>query len=86
MRSHPSVNEVAENLSEYIHRVGRGERFVLMQGKTPVAELRPVTPERRLSTPLHKFDYVFREPGISEAFRSSVRFQIPKTRPEGAQA
>ncbi len=48
MRSHPSVIEVAENFSEYINRVGCGERFVLMQGKTPVAELRPVTSERRL--------------------------------------
>jgi antitoxin (DNA-binding transcriptional repressor) of toxin-antitoxin stability system len=48
MRSRPSVNEVAENFSEYIDRVGRGERFVLMQGKTPVAELRPVAPGRRL--------------------------------------
>ena len=48
MRSRPSVNEVAENFSEYIRRVGRGERFVLMQGKTPVAELRPMTPGRKL--------------------------------------
>jgi antitoxin (DNA-binding transcriptional repressor) of toxin-antitoxin stability system len=44
MRSHPTVNEVAENFSEYIDRVGRGERFVLMQGENPVAELRPVAP------------------------------------------
>ena len=48
MRSAPSVIEVTENSSEYITRVGSGERFVLMQGKTPVAELRPVTPECRL--------------------------------------
>jgi antitoxin (DNA-binding transcriptional repressor) of toxin-antitoxin stability system len=48
MPAHPTVSEVAENFAEYIDRVvHRGERFVLMQGQEPVAELRPVAVERR---------------------------------------
>jgi len=46
MRSHPTVHEVARNFSAYVDRVAhRGERFVLMEGKRPVAELCPVAPE-----------------------------------------
>ena len=38
-----SVTEVARHFSEYINRVAfRRERFVLVRGKRPVAELRPV--------------------------------------------
>lgn len=49
MRSAPSVTDVARNFAEYINRVAfRGERFVLMRGKRPVAELRPVTTGKRL--------------------------------------
>jgi antitoxin (DNA-binding transcriptional repressor) of toxin-antitoxin stability system len=43
MHFHPSVTEVARHFAEYINRVAyRGERFVLMRGRKPVAELRPV--------------------------------------------
>lgn len=46
----PSVTEVARNFAEYINRVAyRGERFVLVRGGRPVAELRPVPTGRRLS-------------------------------------
>jgi antitoxin (DNA-binding transcriptional repressor) of toxin-antitoxin stability system len=49
MRSAPSVTDVARNFAEYINRVAfRGERFVLMRGKRPVAELRPVATGKRL--------------------------------------
>lgn len=49
MRSTPSVTDVARNFAEYINRVAfRGERFVLMRGKRPVAELRPVPTGKRL--------------------------------------
>ena len=48
MSSRPTVHEVAQNFSEYIDRVRRGERFELMRGGKPVAELRPVTAARRL--------------------------------------
>ncbi len=49
MESRPTVGEVAGNFSEYLDRVvRRSERFVLMLDGQPVAELRPVTPVRRL--------------------------------------
>lgn len=49
MRFNPTVTEVARNFAEYINRVAyRGEHFVLMRGKRPVAELRPVPAGRRL--------------------------------------
>lgn len=49
MRLNPSVTEVARNFAEYINRVAfHGERFVLMRGKRPVAELRPVPSGRSL--------------------------------------
>lgn len=38
-----TVTDVARNFSDYINRVlFRRERFVLLRGKRPVAELRPV--------------------------------------------
>ena len=38
-----SVTEVARNFAEYVNRVAyRGERFTLMRGGKPVAELSPV--------------------------------------------
>lgn len=43
MKNRPSVTDVARNFADYINRVAyRGERFVLMKGRKPVAELRPV--------------------------------------------
>jgi antitoxin (DNA-binding transcriptional repressor) of toxin-antitoxin stability system len=49
MRFNPSVTEVARHFADYINRVAfRGERFILMRGKKPVAELRPVPSGRRL--------------------------------------
>lgn len=38
-----SVTEVVRGFSEYINRVAyRGERFILLKGRKPVAELRPI--------------------------------------------
>jgi antitoxin (DNA-binding transcriptional repressor) of toxin-antitoxin stability system len=49
MRFNPSVTEVARHFADYINRVAfRGERFTLMRGNKPVAELRPVPAGRRL--------------------------------------
>lgn len=49
MRLNTSVTEVARNFAEYINRVAfRGERFVLMRGRKPVAELGPVASGGRL--------------------------------------
>ena len=44
-----SVTDVARNFAEYVNRVAfGGESFVLVRGKKPVAELRPVPVGRRL--------------------------------------
>jgi antitoxin (DNA-binding transcriptional repressor) of toxin-antitoxin stability system len=44
-----SVTEVARHFADYINRVlYRGERFVLMRGNKPVAELTPLPAGRRL--------------------------------------
>lgn len=43
LRISESVTTVARHFAEYINRVAfRGERFVLMRGNKPVAELSPV--------------------------------------------
>lgn len=39
-----SVTEVARNFADYVNRVSyRGDRFILVRGGKPVAELGPVT-------------------------------------------
>ncbi|MCA1719111.1 MAG: type II toxin-antitoxin system Phd/YefM family antitoxin [Actinobacteria bacterium] len=44
-----SVTEVARHFADYINRVVyRGERFVLMRGNKPVAELGPLPAGKRL--------------------------------------
>lgn len=49
MSNRRSVTDVARNFAEYVNRVAyRGERFVLMKGRKPVAELRPVPGGRTL--------------------------------------
>ena len=42
------IFETKTHLSELIQKVVAGERFVITRRGEPVAELRPVTPERRL--------------------------------------
>ena len=43
MKNRRSVTGVARKFADYINRVAyRGEGFVLMKGRKPVAELRPV--------------------------------------------
>lgn len=50
MRGAHSVTEVARNFADYINRVVyRGERFVLLRGNRPVAELGPLPRGRRLA-------------------------------------
>jgi antitoxin (DNA-binding transcriptional repressor) of toxin-antitoxin stability system len=45
-----SVTEIARHFADYINRVVyRGERFVLMRGNKPVAELGPVPAGKRLA-------------------------------------
>jgi antitoxin (DNA-binding transcriptional repressor) of toxin-antitoxin stability system len=49
MKITATVTEVFRNFSDYINRVAyRGERFVLVRGGRPVAELTPVVAGARL--------------------------------------
>lgn len=49
MKSTISVTDVLRNFADYINRVAyRGERFILMRGGKPVAELSPVPSGTRL--------------------------------------
>ncbi len=49
MKTTASVTDVLRNFSEYINRVAfRGERFILVRGGKPVAELSPVPLGTRL--------------------------------------
>lgn len=49
MRIEATVTELLRNFSDYINRVAyRGERFVVIRGGKPVAELSPVPSGTRL--------------------------------------
>lgn len=50
MQTHSlSVTEMVRGFSEYVNRVAyRRERFILLRGRKPVAELRPVPAGRTL--------------------------------------
>ena len=44
-----SVTEMVRGFSDYVNRVAyRGERFILLKGRRPVAELRPLPSGRLL--------------------------------------
>ncbi len=60
-----SVTEMVRGFADYINRVAyRGESFILLKGRKPVAELRPV-PAGRL---LGELEAVLRSlPALSEA-------------------
>lgn len=50
MRIKATVTELLRNFSDYINRVAyRGERFVVIRGGKPVAELSPVPSGTRLA-------------------------------------
>jgi hypothetical protein len=69
-----TVTEVARNFSDYINRVVfRHERFVLLRGNRPVAELRPV----HLGVPLAELPALFAsfphlDPEDAAAFAADV--------------
>jgi prevent-host-death family protein len=49
MRHVLKVSEAVRNFADYVNRVAyRGERFVLVRGNRPVAELNPVRAGKRL--------------------------------------
>lgn len=47
LKTRMTVTETARNFSDVINRVAyKGERFVLIKGKKPVAEITPIRPGR----------------------------------------
>lgn len=74
-----SVTEVARNFAEYVNRVSyRGERFTLMRGGKPVAELIPVARGVRVEDLPALFASLPRlTPEETEAFARDIEFGRP---------
>lgn len=82
-----SVTELIRGFSDYVNRVAyRQERFILLKGRKPVAELRPVP----VGQVLGELDAVLRSlprltPGEADAFAADIdaaRTQLPLQRSE----
>ncbi len=72
------VSEIVRNFADYINRVAyRGERFTLVRGNKPVAELAPVVSGRRL---LDLPDLVASLPKLSEADARSFTEDLARAR------
>ena len=78
-----SVTELVRNFSRYVNRViYREERFVLLRGRKPVAELRPIPSGRslgELDSLLHSL------PRLSKAEAESFAEDLEKIRHEVAR-
>lgn len=75
-----TVTEVARNFAEYVNRVAfGGERFVLMRGKKPVAELRPVPAGKRLEELPGMLDAL---PRLSEEEAAELAGDLDRVREE----
>jgi antitoxin (DNA-binding transcriptional repressor) of toxin-antitoxin stability system len=73
-----SVTEMVRGFSDYVNRVAyRGERFILLRGRRPVAELRPI-PSGRL---LGELEAVLRSlPALSAAEAERYAADIEEAR------
>lgn len=73
-----SVTEMVRGFSDYVNRVAyRGERFILLKGRKPVAELRPI-PSGRL---LGELEAVLRSlPALAPAEADSFAADIEEAR------
>ncbi len=75
-----TVTEVARNFAGYVNRVAfGGESFVLMRGKKPVAELRPVPAGRRLEELPGMLDAL---PRLSEEEAAELAGDLDRAREE----
>lgn len=80
MISHLSITDLVRNFSDYINRVFyRRERFVVLKGNRPVAELRPVPEARTLGDLLDMLDQI---PRLSEEEASSFSDDLADVRAE----
>lgn len=74
MKNSVSVTDVFRNFSDYLNRVAyRGERFLLVRGGKPVAELAPVPRGARLGELPALLDSLPRLPsGDADAFEEDL--------------
>ena len=47
-----NIHEAKANLSSYIRRLRKGETIILCNRNVPIAEIRPLQPERRARRPI----------------------------------
>jgi len=73
------IRELRQNLSVYVARVKKGERFVVTEHNRPVAELVPAGAEEpREETSEETWEELVKRLGIKEATKPQV---FPKPRP-----
>ncbi len=79
MQSHSlSVTEMVRGFSDYVNRVAyRRERFILVRGRKPVAELRPVPVGRTLGELAEVLQAL---PALSEAEAADFAADIEQAR------
>lgn len=83
MHESRSVTEVARHFADYINRVAyRGERFVLVRGNKPVAELGPLPAGRRLAELPGLLGSL---PGLSEAEEFAADLASARTTLDAAE-
>jgi antitoxin (DNA-binding transcriptional repressor) of toxin-antitoxin stability system len=83
MKITATVTEVFRNFSDYINRVAyRGERFVLVRGGKPVAELTPVVAGARLGELAALLDSL---PRLSPEEASALGEDLDRARSELAE-
>lgn len=80
MKLTATVTDVLRNFSDYINRVAyRGERFVLIRGGKPVAELSPVPAGTRMGDLPSLFDSL---PSLSEDEARAFAEDLDRARDE----
>ena len=82
-----SVTDVSRNFAEYVNRVAyRGERFTLMRGGKPVAELVPFKPGLPRGVPIEDLPRIFASlPRLSDEEWESFAADIEAGRPTASE-
>jgi antitoxin (DNA-binding transcriptional repressor) of toxin-antitoxin stability system len=57
-----NIHEAKTHLSRYLHRLEKGETILLCRRNVPIAEIRPLPPERESERPLGRAKGQFRVP------------------------
>ncbi|MCP4665799.1 MAG: type II toxin-antitoxin system Phd/YefM family antitoxin [Deltaproteobacteria bacterium] len=47
-----NIHEAKTHLSRYLKRIGQGETIILCKRNVPIAEIRPIPPERKSERPI----------------------------------